>query len=162
MFRTVTQPSSGYLSGRPVTQPDVLICNRTLSAHALNSRWQIGSNEAGIGRASRERGSMAAEKEVFMNYIDESFPAGAKRNRMAVIRRQYSDRIVRLLKTGSFNSEDKNFRHLVKRNRFELLDLPEAGLRDVLVVRIGEAKEVSSSSYFAVVVYVSLALCYKN
>lgn len=80
---------------------------------------------------------------LFKEYVDESFPAGAKRTRSAIIHRDYADRIVRLLKDGSLDS-DKNFRHLVKRNGFQLLDLPEAGLRDVLVVKVSEQKQVSS------------------
>ena len=57
------------------------------------------------------------------------------RTRSTLIRRDYADRIVRLLKAESVY-EDKNFRYLVKRNGFELVDVPEAGLRDVLVVKI--------------------------
>ena len=41
------------------------------------------------------------------------------------------------------NSEDdKHFRHLVKRSGFRLLDFPEAGIRDALVVAVKEDKEV--------------------
>ena len=46
------------------------------------------------------------------------------------------------LKDGS-NENDKNFRHLVKKSSFQVLGLPEAGLRDVLVVNISEKKQVS-------------------
>ena len=42
------------------------------------------------------------------------------------------------LKDGS-SEYDKNFRHLVKKSIFQLLDLPEA---DVLVVKISEEKQV--------------------
>lgn len=81
--------------------------------------------------------------EAFSEYIDESFPIGAKRTRSALVRQSYADRIVRFLKDGS-NEFDKNFRHLVKKSGFQLLDLPEAGLRDVLVVKISEEKQVSA------------------
>ena len=77
---------------------------------------------------------MASEK-LFNDFIDESFPAGSKRTRSTLIRWDYTDRIVRLLKAESVY-EDKNFRYLVKRNGFQLVDVPEAGLRDVLVVKI--------------------------
>ena len=83
---------------------------------------------------------MASEK-LFNDFIGDSFPAGSKRTRSALIRQDYADRIVRLLKAESVN-KDINFRHLVKRNGFQLIDAPEAGLRDVLVVKISEAKEV--------------------
>ena len=79
---------------------------------------------------------------AFKDYVDESFPVGGKRTRSAVIRQSYADRIVSFLKNGT-NEADKNFRHLVKRNGFQLLDLPEAGLRDALVVKLSEDKQVS-------------------
>ena len=41
---------------------------------------------------------------------------------------------MRLLKDGSLDS-DKNFGHLVTRNGFQPLDLPEASLKGVLVVK---------------------------
>ena len=39
---------------------------------------------------------MASEK-LFNDFIDDSFPTGSKRTRSALIRREYADRIVRLL-----------------------------------------------------------------
>lgn len=81
-------------------------------------------------------------EQAFQEYLDEEFPVGAKRTRSAIIRRNYADRIVQFLKDTSGES-DKIFRHLVKRNGFQLLDLPEAGLRDVLVVKIKEDKQVT-------------------
>ena len=72
-------------------------------------------------------------------FINAGIPIGAKRTRSALVRQSYADRIVRFLKDGS-NEYDKNFHHLVKKSGFQLLDLPEAGLRDVLVVKI---KQVS-------------------
>ena len=58
--------------------------------------------------------------EAFSEYIDESFPIGAKRTRSALVRQSYADRIVRFLKDGS-NEYDKNFRHLVKKAGFSCL-----------------------------------------
>ena len=81
--------------------------------------------------------------EAFNKYIDESFPVGAKRTRSALVRQSYADRIVRFLKDWS-SEYDKNFRHLVKKSGFQLLDLPEAGLRDVLMVKISKEKQVSA------------------
>ena len=83
-----------------------------------------------------------AAAETFQDYIDESFPVGAKRTRSAIIRRNYAERIVSFLKDGR-DEMDKNFRHMVKKSGFQLLDLPEAGLRDVLVVKMIEEKQVS-------------------
>ena len=60
--------------------------------------------------------------EAFNEYLNESFPVGAKRTRSALVRQSYADRIVRYLKDGS-NEYDKNFRHLVKKSGFQLLDL---------------------------------------
>ena len=36
-------------------------------------------------------------------------------------------------------SKDRNFSYRVKINKLQLLDLPEAGLRDILVVRVKKA-----------------------
>ena len=83
-------------------------------------------------------------EQAFKEYLDDEYPIGAKRTRSAIICRNYADRIVQFLKNTSGES-DKIFRHLVKRNGFQLLDLPEAGLRDVLVVKI---KEKSSQDLF--------------
>ena len=41
-----------------------------------------------------------------------------------------------------FQDCDKAFRHFVKKSRFQLLDLPAAGVRDVLVVLVREEKQV--------------------
>ena len=51
----------------------------------------------------------------------------------AVIHQQFVERITHFLK-NPLSIEDRNFRHLIKRSGFQLLDLPEAGIRDALVV----------------------------
>ena len=79
-------------------------------------------------------------EEQFNDFIDSSFPEGSKRTRSALIRHTYADRIVGFLKTAKY--QDKFFRHFVKKSVFQLLDLPEAGLRDVLMVKVQEAKQV--------------------
>ena len=93
-------------------------------------------------RWQSKKSSIMEAATAFKDYVDESFPVEAKRTRSAIIRRSYADRIVSFLKDGT-NESDKNFRHLVKRSGFQLLDLPEAGLRDVLVVKVSEEKQVS-------------------
>lgn len=108
--------------------------SKRCSTHALPS---ITSDLAEVAKCYKP-----GRMEVFNEYVDQLFPFGAKRTRSAVIRQSYADRIVNFLKNGS-NEDDKNFRHLVKKSSFQLLDLPEAGLRDVLVVKIREEKQVS-------------------
>ena len=74
------------------------------------------------------------------------FPKDAKRTRSAVIHQQFGDleRIIHFLK-NPLSIEDRKFRHLIKRSRFQLLDLPEAGRRDALVVQVKGEKEVIRS-----------------
>lgn len=64
---------------------------------------------------------------AFQEYLLNLFPENSKRTRSALISKNYSERIVNYLKGGA--EEDRNFKHRVKSNKFELLDLPEAGLR---------------------------------
>ena len=82
----------------------------------------------------------SSEKEVFDAYVQRTFPQDAPRSRSAVIREVYGKRIISYLKGNS--DDDKHFRHLVKRSGFRLLDFPEAGIRDALVVAVKEDKEV--------------------
>ena len=78
----------------------------------------------------------------FQKYIRSTFPVDGKRNRSAVIHRGFSQRIIGYLKGTP--DEDKAFRHFVKKSGFQLLDLPSAGLRDILVVPVKEEEQVSS------------------
>ena len=73
-------------------------------------------------------------EELFQEYLKSLLPENAKRTRSALINKEYSERIVNYLKGGA--DGDRNFRHRVKVNKFELLDLPEAGLRDILVMKV--------------------------
>ena len=82
---------------------------------------------------------------AFKDYVDESFPVRGKSIRSAIIRQSYADRIVSFQKDGT-NEADKNFCHLVKKNGFQLLDLPEADLRDALVVKLSKDKQVRCSN----------------
>ena len=82
----------------------------------------------------------SSEKEEFDTYVQRTFPQDAPRSRSAVISEAYGKRIISYLKGNS--EDDKHFRHLVKRSGFRLLDFPEAGIRDALVVAVKEDKEV--------------------
>ena len=79
--------------------------------------------------------------DAFVEYLVAAFPKDAKRTRSAVIHQQFGERIISCLK-NPLCIEDRNFRHLIKRSRFQLLDLPEAGIRDALVVQVKGEKEV--------------------
>ena len=81
---------------------------------------------------------MLKTKEVFNKYNDQSFPS-QKKKKCCHSPKLCRDRIVSCLQDGS-NENDKNFCQLVKKSSFQLLDPPEAGLRDVLVVKISEEK----------------------
>ena len=80
-------------------------------------------------------------EERFKEYLDSKFPVDEKRTRSAIILQSYGERIVRHLKGTP--DDCKLFRHFVKKTQFKLLDLPAAGLRDVLVVAVKEDKRVS-------------------
>ena len=76
----------------------------------------------------------ADEKKEFNDYLSCTFPEELKRTRSAVIHRSLAQRIINYLK-GNLE-EDKAFRHFVKKTGFSLLNLPAAGVLDVLVVAI--------------------------
>ena len=76
------------------------------------------------------------------------FPKDTKRTRSAVIPQQFGERIIHFLK-NPLSIEDRNFRHFIKRSGFQLLDLPEAGIRDALVAQVkGEKEEIHSVLVF--------------
>ena len=79
--------------------------------------------------------------DAFEEYLFATFP---KRTRSAVIHQRFGERIIHFLK-NPLSIEDRNFRHLNKRSGFQQLDLPEAGIRDALVVQVKEEKEVIRS-----------------
>ena len=70
--------------------------------------------------------------DAFEEYLFAAFPKDAKRTRSAVIHQQFDPLCI----------EDRNFRHLIKGSGFQLLDLPEAGIRDALVVQVKGGKKV--------------------
>ena len=63
-----------------------------------------------------------------------------KRTRSAVIRKKLAQKIINYLKGTDIG--DKAFRHFVKNSGFKLLDLPSLGIRDALVVKLKQAKQV--------------------
>ena len=78
----------------------------------------------------------------FEAYISSKFPSDGKRGTSGVLHAAFGEKVKRCLCDPS--SVDKNFRFLVKKRGFQLLDLPSLGLKDVLVVPRQEDKEVSS------------------
>ena len=72
-----------------------------------------------------------AEAE-FKRYLEERFPADAKRSTSGIITSSFGARIAEVVRNPT--TGDKNIRFYVKKNRFQLLDLPSLGLKNVLVV----------------------------
>eukprot|EP00731_Ephydatia_muelleri_P035403 Em0120g9a len=81
----------------------------------------------------------SASCKIFEEYVDSLFPIGGKRSRSAVIRQDFAKRIVDHLKGKQ--DPDASFRHFVKKGGFALLDMPSAGIRDVLVVSLKEEEQ---------------------
>ena len=74
----------------------------------------------------------------FEEYLARTFPDDDKRSTSGVIHRKLGQKIKDcLLGNGSF---DKNFRCMVKRREYSLLNLPSVGMRDVLVVPAKDEK----------------------
>ena len=82
---------------------------------------------------------------VFLSYLESTFPPDAKKTRSAVIRKALAKRIVDHLK-GLTEHDDKAFRHFVKKSCFQLLDLPSVGIRNVLVVKLKQEKQVRTDA----------------
>eukprot|EP00731_Ephydatia_muelleri_P025547 Em0017g630a len=81
----------------------------------------------------------SASCKIFGEYVDSLFPIGGKCSRSVVIRQDFAKRIVDHLKGKQ--DPDASFRHFVKKGGFALLDIPSAGIRDVLVVSLKEEKQ---------------------
>ena len=90
--------------------------------------------------------SMMAEKSekdsdtVFLSYLDSTFPPDVKRSRSAMIRKALAKRIIDHLKGLEYDY--KAFRHFVKKSCFQLLDFPSVGIRDALVIKLKQEKQV--------------------
>ena len=78
-------------------------------------------------------------KDNFEEYLARTFPDDDKRSTSGVIHRKLGQKIKDCLL-----GNDKNFRCMVKRREFSLLNLPSVGMRDVLVVPAKDEKVYSS------------------
>ena len=83
-----------------------------------------------------------SRESAFKAYLDTNFPPNAKRTRSAVIRKKLAQKIINYLKGTCTDIGVKAFRHFVKSSGFELLDLPSLGIRDALVVKLKQPKQV--------------------
>ena len=68
----------------------------------------------------------------FQVFLSQKFPPGSMRGTSGVYYEEFGDRIRAAIKDPS--SADKNLLYYVKKNNFQLLNLPRLGARDVLVV----------------------------
>ena len=79
-------------------------------------------------------------EQTFQAFISERYPTDDdKRSTSGVIRNSFGQVIIRALKTPAV---DKSLRFYVKKHRFQLLDLPSLGVKEVLVVPVKEDVEV--------------------
>ncbi len=85
--------------------------------------------------------TMPCAMESFQEYLREKFPGDGKRSTSGVIHGSFGEHIKKALSDPS--TADKNFRFYVKKERFQLLDLPNLGLSEVLVVPASDAARVS-------------------
>ena len=84
-------------------------------------------------------------------FLYNKFPEDGRRSTSGVIHRAYAERIKACLKNPT-SITDKSFHFYVKKERFELLDLPNLGLSNVLVVPSSEAAQVSTCMSIALFV----------
>ena len=70
--------------------------------------------------------------DAFAQYVKENFLKMGKRSRSGVVHESLAKRIKECLKDQT--KADKAFRFYVKKEHFHLLDLPNLGLSDILVV----------------------------
>ena len=68
----------------------------------------------------------------FNRYLEERFPTDAKRSTNGIFRSSFGARIADIVRNPT--AGDKNIRCYVKKHRFQLLDLPSLGMKDVLIV----------------------------
>ena len=91
-------------------------------------------------------------KDNLEEYLARTFPDDDKRSTSGVIHRKLGQKIKDcLLGNGSF---DKNFRCIVKRREFSLLNLPSVGMRDVLVVMKRYSSVDSTGMRFSFIKYI--------
>ena len=101
----------------------------------------------------------SSEKEVFDVYMySDTFPQDARGHEvLSLVKRMHGERIISYLKGNA--DDNKHFRHRVKRSGFRLLDFPEAGIRDALVVAVEEEKEVAYLSLISQLLYNLIVQC---
>ena len=75
---------------------------------------------------------MEKHKIDFQSFLSEKFPPDSKRGTSGTYYPKFGERIKATIKDPS--TADKNLRFYVKKNKFQLLDLPSLDARDVLVV----------------------------
>ena len=80
--------------------------------------------------------------EPFQQFLAEKFPEDGKQSTSGVVHLSFTKWNKDCLNDPS--AADKTFRLYVKKEHFELLDLPNLGLSDVLVVPSSDAAQVSS------------------
>ena len=78
--------------------------------------------------------------DAFAQYVEEKFPQDGKRSTHGVIHESLAKQIKECWKDRT--KADKAFRFYVKKERFHLLDLPNLGLSDVLVVPSSDTAQV--------------------
>ena len=79
--------------------------------------------------------------DAYLHPLVATFPKDAKRTRRAVIHQEFGAGTTISILKNPRRIEDRNFRHLVTRNGFQLLDLPEAGIKDALVAGSNQRKQ---------------------
>ena len=80
-------------------------------------------------------------KSAFAAYLEDTFPLDGRRTRSGIFRRDFADTIVSHL-NGIGSGDSNPFRHYIQRTGIKLLDLPEAGVLDVLGMPVREQKKV--------------------
>ena len=105
---------------------------------------------SGIVAAAGKQLHMANKHATdFQAFLSQKFRPGSKRGTSGDYYEEFGDRIRAAIKDPS--SADKNLRYYVKKNNFQLLNLPSLGARDVLVV---PAKE-----QVILLLYVRMSFC---
>ena len=99
---------------------------------------------------------------AFEQYISSKFPndGNSKRGTSGVLHAAFGEKVKSCLRDPS--SVDKNFRFLVKKRGFQLLDLPSLGLKDVLVVARQEDEVSYVKSWTPPCCYVLVAHALRN
>ena len=81
-------------------------------------------------------------KKAFQSYVQQRFPPESKRGTSGVYYEAFGEKIKAVLQGCS--SEDRNFRFWIRKKKFQLLDIPSLGAKNVLIVPVKE-KEVGNA-----------------